>query len=125
MTLFHVGNADLISEKANTHEHFILDAFDIESAAKPGLFAKEDKWDDWAKSFEDCISLSPGSIGLPLSCAICNQEQPQILPWATDKENFICMAELSGKTFHTDSENVHICLLPFLAKHGEALPIVK
>ena len=84
-----------------------------------------DEWDDWAKSFEECVSLPPGSIGIPLSHIILEQEQPQLLPKATNNKNFISMAKLAGKTFKTDSEKVHLCSLPVLAKHSEALLIVK
>ena len=79
---------------------------------KPDPLTKDDKWDEWAKTFEECLSLLLGSTGLPLTCVICHNEEPQPLPAATDKENFIAVAELSGKTFETDLEKAHICLLP-------------
>ena len=44
---------------------------------------------------------------------------------ATDKENFVSMALLTGKTFESDSEKVHICLRPLLTKHSDALSVVE
>ena len=126
MTPFPVEDADLILEKADEHEQFILDASDIKSTAKPGLFAEDDKWSNLAESLKECISLSPGSAGLPLSCEIHNEEQPQLLPHVADKENFISMlAKLKGKTFDADSEKALICLVPFVAKDRDMFSIVK
>ena len=44
---------------------------------------------------------------------------------ATDKENFVSMASLTGKTFKSDSEKVHICLCLLLTKHSDALSVVE
>ena len=71
------------------------------------------------------MSLLPGSTGIPLSCVVQEEEQPQSLSQATDEENFVLMAKLTRKNFKTDSKEVHICMLPFLAKHSEAPSIVK
>ena len=69
-TPFPHANADEILEKADEHKQFIPAASAIKTTAKQGLFTKDDKWDDWAKSFEECMSLPPGSTGIPLSCII-------------------------------------------------------
>ena len=49
------------------------------------------------------VSL-PGSTGMPLAHVICEHKEPEPLPAATDEENFVAMAKLSGKTFEIDSE---------------------
>ena len=62
---------------------------------------------------------------MPRVCIICKDEEPQSLPTATDKDNFVAVAELSGKTFEIDSEKAHTCLLPLSTKHSEAPSVVK
>ena len=107
------------------HDQFIADASDNKTSVKPDPFTKDDKWDEWAKTFEEHLSLLPGSTGMPLAHVICKDEEPQLLPAATNKENFIAVAKLPSKTFEIDSEKVHICLLPLLTEHSEALSVVK
>ena len=110
MVPFPVNDANAILKKSEAHNRFLADASDNKTACKPNAFTKDDKFDEWAKTFEDYLSLIPGATGLPLSYVIRDTEQPQMLLDATDKANFISMASLTGKTFEDDSEKVHICL---------------
>ena len=122
---FPKDNADAILDKSELHNKFLTDASDNKITMKPVPFTKDHKWDEWAKTFEEYLTPLPGSTGIPLACVIRKQEEPELSPIANDKENFISMAKLSGKTFKIDSEKVHICLLPLLTKHSEALSVVK
>ena len=110
MVPFPVDDANAILKKSKAHNQFIADASDNKLTHKPELFTKDDKWDKWAKTFKDCLSLISGVTGLPLSCVICNAEQPQLLPHVKDEEKFISMASLTGKTFESDLKKVHACL---------------
>ena len=107
---FPGDDANAILEKSEVHDQFAADASDNKTAHKPESFTKDDKWDEWARTFKDHLSLIPGSTGTPSSCVIHNDDQPRLLPHATDKENFISMASLAGKTFEANSEKVHACL---------------
>ena len=124
-TPFPAEEAFAILNQADKHKRFVQDASDNKSTAKPGLFTKDDNWEDWSQSFEQYLSLLPGETGLPLSYVIWQEESPTMDPEANDNENFISMARLSGNTFESDSQRVHVSLIPFLAKHNEALSIVK
>ena len=124
-TLFPKDNANAILKKSEEHDQFVSDASGNKTTCKPGPFTKDNEWDKWAKTFEEHLSLMPGSTGIPLSHVICNGKQPRLLPQATDKENFISMAKHTGKTFEANSKKVHICPLPSPAKHVDAPLVVK
>ena len=125
MVPFPVDNANAILEKSKAHNQFLADESDNETTCEPNSFAKDDEFDEWAKTFEDCLSLIPGVTVLPLSHVICDAEQPQLLPHATNKENHILMASLTEKTFESNSEKVHTCLQPLSTKHSDALSTAK
>ena len=105
---FPKDDADAVLEKSKVHDQFVADASDNTTTCEPELFTKDNEWDKWAKTSEDHLSSIPGSQ--PSSHVICNNEQPQLLPHATDKENFISVASLTRKTFEDNSEKVHTCL---------------
>ena len=65
---FPTKNASATLEKSEAYNQFIEDASDNKKAYKPEPFTKDDKWDEWGKTFEDYLSSIPGSTGLPLSC---------------------------------------------------------
>ena len=122
---FPKNNAEAIKKTSKAHNQFVADASDDKTSVKPGPFTKDNKWDEWAKTFKKCPSLLPGSTRTPLACIIRKDEDPHLLPTATEKENFVVMPKLSGKTFKIDSEKVHICSLTLSTKHGEASSVVK
>ena len=122
---FPKKDADAVLDQSELHNQFLANASDNKTTMKPESFTKDHKWDEWAETFEECLNLSPGSTGLPPACVICKREEPTLSPTATDEENFISMAKLSGKTFKIDSEKAHICSLSLLTKHSEASSVVK
>ena len=107
---FPVDDANAILKQSEAHNQFTADASGNETTCEPQLLMKDNEWDKWAKTFKDHFSSIPGSTGLPSSCVICSKEQLQMLPHATDKENFVSMASLARKTFESNSEEVHACL---------------
>ena len=122
---FPKENVDAILEQSGLHNQFLANASDNKMAVKPKPFTKDHKFDEWAKEFEECLTLLPRCTGLPSVHVICRKEEPTLFPTATKKENFVSMAQLSGGTFEIDSEKAHILLLPLLTKHSEALSVVK
>ena len=122
---FPKDNADAILKQSGLHHQFLADALDNKMTVKPKPFTKDHKWDKWAKEFEEHLTLLPGCTGLPLAHVIRKSEEPKSSPTATKKENFISVAQLSGRTFEIDSEKAHICLLPLSTEHSEALSVVE
>ena len=84
---------------------------------KPDPFTKDHKWDEWAETFKEHLTLLPSSTGLPLACVMGEHKEPEPSPTATDEENFISMAELSGKTFKIDSEKAHQTKIAIVGLH--------
>ena len=58
---FPKQNANAILDQSELHDQFLADASDDKTAMKPKLFTKDCKWDKWAKEFEECLTLLPGS----------------------------------------------------------------
>ena len=112
-TPFPEDNASATFERAEEHRQFISDVSNNKLNDETGLFTKDNKWDKWARTFKECTSLPLGCIGIPLSHIVCEDKQPQPLPDATNKANFILMARLSGRTFKSDSKNCTFAHFPF------------
>ena len=93
---FPIENADTILDQSKLHSQFLADALDNKTTVKPKPFTKDHKFDEWAEAFKECLTLLPGCTGPPLACVICKRDEPALSLTATDKENFISMAQLSG-----------------------------
>ena len=56
---FPKNNAKAILKKSELHNQFIEDASDNKMSMKPDPFTKDHKWDEWAKTFKECLSDAP------------------------------------------------------------------
>ena len=56
---FPKKNADAIFDQLELHDQFLEDASDNKMTMKPKSFTEDHEWDEWAKTFKECLSDAP------------------------------------------------------------------
>ena len=78
----------------------------LTKAADPGKFKKQKEWIAWSRGLKNYLSAILGQDGVPLSCVICDEVEPDCDLEQEDNCDFeqlrINCAPLSGLFFETD-----------------------
>ena len=114
-----------IKERARAHKAYLKRYETVSSAAKPQRFTKDMKWEDWAPSFVNYLRCIPSIDGVPLNYITRDQDDTDQSPKTEFLEAYIASTAISGSSFTSDADQVHIYLMNMIAQNDEAEAILK
>ena len=117
---FPVVQAPELLRRYKNHEKFVSSASTLADAAKPGIFTRHTKWDDWIPTFLNYLCAMPGRDGIPLKYICRENHTPNPAPNADFLDDYINMEPLSGESYVIDSAQVHTFIVNFVSGNETA-----
>lgn len=117
---FPVQDSAQLILRYNSHSLWMERSKTISDSAKPTLFKKDTKWEEWQPTFVNYLRTISGRNGVPLSYVIRDNEDPDPTPNPSFLDDYVAMAPLRGAAYTEDAGVVHTLLASFISGNETA-----